>query len=217
MNEKDHKNKYKDIPRIYFEKGENFNIPKDKVVTVVNCDNKIIIRESWRKSNNLQRYKRKDTKHYIDTATGELLEYSKKGPYKNKKEIVKAMNKLREIVMTNFKGKFNELFITLTCREKINLKQIQKRIKYFIRRLKKKYFKKKFEYIYKFERQKNKNWHIHLLLKDTKHKKLIIPNEIVEYPPYKSLSIVSPLLSRASAPCCHRIGATSERVPLSLL
>lgn len=180
MSKKDHKNKTKDLSKIYFEKGQNFNIPKDKEVTVVNCDNQIIIKDSWRKSNNLQRYKRKDTEHYIDTLTDKLYEYSKGNKFKLRKEIVKAMNKLREIILMNFKGSFNELFITLTCKEKITLKQIQRHIKYFIRRLRKKYPKMKFEYIYKFERQENQNWHIHLLLKDTTHKKLFIPNEIIE-------------------------------------
>lgn len=180
MSKKDYKNKTKDLSKIYFEKGQNFNIPKDKEVTVVNCDNQIIIKDSWRKSNNLKRYKRQDEDHYIDTFTNKVYEYSKGNKYKSKKEIVKAMNKLREIIKLNFKGYYNELFITLTCREAVTLKQIQRHIKYFIRRLRKKYPKMKFEYIYKFEKQENQNWHIHLLLKDTKHKKLFIPNEIIE-------------------------------------
>ena len=41
------------------------------------------------------------------------------------------------------------------------------------------------------------------------------PSEMVEYPPYSSLSIGSPFFSRAQAPYCHRIGAASDSVPFS--
>ena len=43
------------------------------------------------------------------------------------------------------------------------------------------------------------------------------PREMVEYPPYNSLSMVSPFFRRASAPCCHKIGATSDTVPFNRL
>ena len=42
------------------------------------------------------------------------------------------------------------------------------------------------------------------------------PREMVEYPPYNNLSMVSPFFRRASAPFCQRIGATSEGVPFNL-
>ena len=42
------------------------------------------------------------------------------------------------------------------------------------------------------------------------------PNDIVEYPSYSNLSIVSPFFNLANAPYCHKIGATSEGVPFNL-
>ena len=184
MDNKDNKNINKDRytkSKIYFEEGENYNLPKESKVQVVDCGNKIIIKHSWRNSNNLKKYIRKDKDHYIDIDTGELLEYSRKSQYKTKKEIVKAMKYLRELIQANFKGNFNELFITVTCRNEVtDIRKIKRYAKYFIKKLKKKYPEKQFEYIYKFERQENQNWHIHFLIKDIKNKQLYIPNENIE-------------------------------------
>lgn len=167
--------------KIYFEEGENYNLPKESDVTVIDCGNKIIIQNSWKISNNLKKYIRQDQEHYIDIETGELKEYSENGPYKTMKEISKTSKDLRELCLKNFNGRLNELFITLTCDHEVkDIKTIKKYARYFIRRLKKKYPKKNFEYIYKYERQENQNWHFHLLLKDTKHKHLYIPNEKIE-------------------------------------
>ena len=184
MDNKDNKNINKDRytkSKIYFEEGENYNLPKESKVQVVDCGNKIIIKHSWRNSNNLKKYIRKDKNHYMDIDTGEIMEYSKNSPYKTKKEIVKAMKYLRELIQANFKGNFNELFITVTCRNEVtDIRKIKRYAKYFIKKLKKKYPEKQFEYIYKFERQENQNWHIHFLIKDIKNKQLYIPNENIE-------------------------------------
>lgn len=167
--------------KIYFEEGENYNLPKESEVQVIECGNKIIIKNSWRKSNNLKRYIKKDKEHYIDTETGEIIKYSKNSPYKTQKEKKKAMNELKELIQANFKGNFNELFITVTCRDEIrDIRKIKRYAKYFIKKLRKKYPEKQFEYIYKFERQENQNWHIHFLIKDIKSKQLYIPNEDIE-------------------------------------
>lgn len=49
MDNKDNKNINKDRytkSKIYFEEGENYNLPKESKVQVVDCGNKIIIKHS---------------------------------------------------------------------------------------------------------------------------------------------------------------------------
>lgn len=167
---------------IYFEEGENFNIPNNSEVTVVKFGNKkMLIKHTSKKQNNLKRYKRVDRKTYIDTYTGELLEYEQKETYKVEKEINKSMKELKETIKTNFTGADNELFITLTQADENNmeLRDIKKYTSYFLRRLKDKFPDSQFEYIYKYERQENGKWHLHILLKDVNNKTLFIDNEII--------------------------------------
>jgi len=173
----------KQSSRIYFEQGENYNIPKESEVTLIDYGNKIEVKHSWRKPDNLKRYIKKDKYNYIDTKTGEIKPYKKsKKIYKTSKEINKRMEELRQLILYNFQGNKNELFITLTCRDNvIDIKDIKKYTSYFMKRLKRKYKpKKKFEYIYKFERMENDKWHVHILLKDIKNKTLFIPNDEIE-------------------------------------
>jgi len=50
----------KQSSRIYFEQGENYNIPKESEVTLIDYGNKIEVKHSWRKPDNLKRYIKKD-------------------------------------------------------------------------------------------------------------------------------------------------------------
>ena len=180
-NNSDNKKKNKSSSKIYFEEGKNYPIPKKSIVKVTNYKNRVEIKHSWRKSNNLSDFKRHDKDHYIDKRTGELKEYSRDEIFKSPKDIKNAMNRLREIILLNFSGNDNELFITLTCREEvIDIKKIKIYWKYFLRDLKRKYPQCKFEYIYKFERMENGRWHLHVLLKDENHKNLYINNSEIE-------------------------------------
>lgn len=171
----------KDDNGIYFERGENYQIPKKAKVKLIDYGYKKEIKRSWRKPRNLRRYKRIGKNHFIDLSTGKINEYKNKNKFKTKKEITKAMKKLKELILYNFKGNLNELFITLTCANDItDLIEIKRYTKYFIKRLKRKYNNKKIEYIYKFEKMENGRWHVHLLIKDTKHKTLYIKNKEIE-------------------------------------
>ena len=79
--------------------------------------------------------------------------------------------------MYNFQGGKNELFITLTCRDKItDLKVIKDRYKEFLKNIQTDY--KGLECIALFETTSNSYWHIHLFLKyvDTS-KVLTIPHQ----------------------------------------
>lgn len=181
------KKKYEEKDRkIRIEEGDNFNIPYDAEVTVVDFGNKIKIKNSWRKSSNLRNYKKIGKNKTLDISTGEIKEYEAGVGYKDFKEINQSMKKLKELVELNFSGEENELFITLTCTVPVvELKVIKKYRELFIRRLKNKYKECDFLYIYKFEQapMPGKNdeycWHCHILLKDLKHKSLFIPNKII--------------------------------------
>ena len=158
-------NKDKSSSKIYFEEGQNYPIPKKSIVKVTNYKNRIEVKYSWRKTNNLKDFPRHDKDHYIDKRTGELKEYSRNEIYKSRKDIRNCMNRLREMILLNFQGNDNELFITLTCKDEVmDIKEIKIYWKYFLRDLKRKYPKCKFEYIYKFERMENGRWHLHVLL-----------------------------------------------------
>lgn len=170
------------------EKGDNFNIPDNAEVTVIDLEEKIVVKNSLIKPSNLTNYRKIEKDKTVDIRTGEVKEYKTGGIYKDFKEKRKSMKKLKELVELNFLGEENELFITLTCSESVkDLKVIKKYRELFIRRLKNKYKECDFLYIYKFEQApiqiQGKDdeycWHCHLLLKDLKHKNLFIPNEII--------------------------------------
>lgn len=100
---------------------------------------------------------------YIDTRTGEIKQYDLDKPT-DIKDVKRKVRKYEEIVMYNFQGGKNELFITLTCRDKItDLKVIKDRYKEFLKNIQTDY--KGLECIALFETTSNSYWHIHLFLK----------------------------------------------------
>ncbi len=119
---------------------------------------------------------KKSKYEYVNTETGEVGYYNLDKPT-NIKDVKRKVRKYEEIVMYNFIGGKNELFITLTCRDKVtDIQVIKDRYKEFLVRLKKDY--KDLECIALFETTANSYWHIHLFLKyvDTS-KVLTIPHQ----------------------------------------
>ncbi len=113
---------------------------------------------------------------YIDTRTGERKYYDLDKPT-DIKDVKRKVRKYEELVIYNFTGGKNELFITLTCRDKItDLKVIKDRYKEFLKNIQTDY--KGLECIALFETTSNSYWHIHLFLKyvDTS-KVLTIPHQ----------------------------------------
>lgn len=113
---------------------------------------------------------------YIDTRTGERKYYDLDKPV-NIKDVKRKVRKYEEIVMYNFQGGKNELFITLTCRDKItDLKVIKDRYKEFLKNIQTDY--KGLECIALFETTSNSYWHIHLFLKYVDASKVLtIPHQ----------------------------------------
>lgn len=120
--------------------------------------------------------KRIDKYRYLDKRDNKIKYYDLDKPV-NIKDVKRKVRKYEEIVMYNFQGGKNELFITLTCRDKItDLKVIKDRYKEFLKNIQTDY--KGLECIALFETTSNSYWHIHLFLKyvDTS-KVLTIPHQ----------------------------------------
>ena len=118
---------------------------------------------------------------YIDTRTGERKYYDLDKPT-DIKDVKRKVRKYEEIVMYNFQGGKNELFITLTCRDKItDLQVIKNRYQEFLKKIQKDY--KGLECIALFETTANSYWHIHLFIKyvDTSNELYIPHNELKDY------------------------------------
>lgn len=167
---------------VYFVEGENCPIKKRDIVKVITYRDgkKIKIKNSLQHTNNnLKNYKKLNSEEYIFTPTGEILKYEKR-KFKNTESIRKSMNKLNETVLNNFNGDKNELFITLTYAiPETDFDKAVYDLKIFEKKLKKEF--QDIDYVAVIEEQQlRKSWHIHMLVKDFKHKTLIIPFEEVE-------------------------------------
>lgn len=116
-------------------------------------------------------------KRYVVLETGEILDMNTTAKTRNDnlKAVKNTMRRLRRLIAHNFKGKKNELWVTLTYRELItDTKIVYRDFKIFIKRLRKRY--PNLEYINVIEPQASGSWHCHLLLKDISSKNLFIPN-----------------------------------------
>lgn len=118
---------------------------------------------------------KKTKNEYVDTRTGEVKQYNKNKPT-SRKSVNRKLTKYEELVLYNFQGNKNELFITLNCREHItDIADIKKFFDRFIRKMRKDY--KGLEYIYMPEQTEKGCWHIHLFIKCTSQQDFYIPVE----------------------------------------
>ena len=166
--------------KVFLELGENYPIPKESTVKVITIGNKKMVKHSKKNASNLKSYHRKSKNEFIDTRTGEIKEYQK-NEVKGTKQIKQNMKNLKQYIQAYFHDDDNLLFLTLTCRhETTELEKIQDYTSKFFARLRRQYPQYKFMYVYKFEQQKNLNWHVHIILKTEKNQKIFIPKEKLE-------------------------------------
>ena len=100
---------------------------------------------------------------YLDLNTGEIKKYNLNNSV-SIKDIKRKVRKYEELVLYNFTGGRNELFITLTCSDKVtDISVIKNRYNKFLERLKKDY--KDIDCIALYETTANSYWHIHLFIK----------------------------------------------------
>ena len=162
--------------QVTFSEGKNYKIPDNADVTVLETKNRIIIKNTLNRQYNLTRFQRISKNVYYDKETKEYHRYERK-EYKSEKSIQQNMRQLKTIVDLNFNKTHNTIYITLTFVDDIQDIEIAKEYtKKFIRRLKYKYKQYEILYVYKFERQSNGRWHIHVLLRDINNKKIFMQN-----------------------------------------
>lgn len=119
---------------------------------------------------------------YLVLSTGEVKKYGKKNSVKVNENLRKTFSKLRGLIRTNFDSKSkNQLFVTLTYKENMtDSTRLYRDFDKFVKRLRYKYKKCKFEYIAVAEPQKRGAWHFHVMLKDTANAVLYINCDDIE-------------------------------------
>lgn len=166
-------------------KNDNLKVNKENKSHYIGAD-KIVYRTDLGKSSKVvylshqntsgSCIKRIDKYTYYDKRVDEIKYYDLDKPV-SIKDVKRKVRKYEEIVMYNFQGGKNELFITLTCRDKItDLKVIKDRYKEFLENIQKDY--NNLECIALFETTSNSYWHIHLFLKYVDTSKILtIPHQ----------------------------------------
>lgn len=118
-----------------------------------------------------------DKDHYRCDNTGEVKEYVKtENRSEGQHSVKRTLKKIRYLVNKNFRGRKNELFVTLTYAENMtDPKILYQDFKKFIMRLKYKYGD--VDYINVIEPQGRGAWHCHVLMIFREHKKIYVPND----------------------------------------
>ena len=132
-------------------------------------------------NDNLKIYERINKDEYLNKETGERLQYAHNN-FKTEKSSKRSMKQLEKILLNNFSGADNELFVTLTTAEAVtDVYEMRRYFKLFWDRLKKEYDDLEYAYVYEMQ-QARESLHIHLMLKAVSHKHLYISNaKITEY------------------------------------
>lgn len=166
---------------IYFRNGKNYHIKNDAEVKVIEYENegKIKIKNCSKNENYLKNFKKLNGEEYINKNTGEILQY-KRNLRRSKNSLSKSMKKLKELLLNNFNGGKNEAFVTLTYTEQeTDFNNAVNDLSDFWKKLKKEF--QDLEYIGVIENQRIRtSWHIHMIIKDTKHNSLYIPQEEIQ-------------------------------------
>ena len=126
---------------------------------------------SFQKKNNECAIRKINKDEYMYLETGEIgycNHIDNRG--QNIKSLRLSVEKLRDIINTNFYGGDNELWITLTFGKKkvYNSFELYSIFEKFIKRLRYNFKNSKLDYIYVPEPHEKGDWHIHLLLKSDK-------------------------------------------------
>lgn len=166
---------------IRIEKGEDYCIAKNKVVKVIRyaTSEDIEITDIQSKSDVLKSFKKLNKYEYVVVDTGEIKKYK----FNNVKDVgglKKSMKKLNQTLKNNFVGAENELFITLTAeRDVTDIRQMKMMFQQWWDKLRGLYDDLEFASIYEKHIDRD-SWHIHTIIKATEHKRLFIPNNIIE-------------------------------------
>lgn len=166
---------------IRIEKGEDYFIARNKVVKVIKyaTSEDIEITDIQSKSDVLKSFKKLNKYEYVVVETGEIKEY-KFNNVKDVGSLKKSMKKLNQTLKNNFVGAENELFITLTAKRDVtDIRQMKMMFQQWWDKLRGLYDDLEFASIYEKHIERD-SWHIHTIIKATEHKRLFIPNKIIE-------------------------------------
>ncbi len=157
-------------------------IDDDETVTVKKYSHMLEVTNSSNKQTNLKKYKRHDKNTYVNTVTGELIEY-KQNDMKILKWVKREVANAKDILINNFYGHQNVLFITLTYNKPvIDFKEVQRNFRNFYNKLQRRYGKLIYFQVVelqknRWQKKKQKSLHIHLALKNPNVKRFSIEND----------------------------------------
>lgn len=175
--------KYNRHKRVKFESCKHNKIQnKDKIKMTEFANGRTLIVQALEKECNLTSYVRSKNNTYYDPVTKTLRTYyvSAKKSYSN---LVRSLkNTVEPLLVNNFDGGDNEVFITLTFDEPMpDFYQITYFFDKWWRRLCNTYPKLELACVYVKEIQEDRNsWHIHALVKETNNKHLYIPYDVLK-------------------------------------
>lgn len=156
-------------------------ISKEDSVTIKNYGHMIQVQNSSNKQQHLGNYRKQNGGKYRNIEKNEII-VSKQNKYKILENVKREVVNAKDILLNNFCGNQNVLFITLTCDEPIvDFQEIRKCFRNFYNKLRRKYGD--LNYFYVIEVQKNRrdySLHIHLAIKHTSKKRFSIPDAEIQ-------------------------------------
>ena len=119
------------------EKGDNYSINPGKEVKVTKyaVSGDIKITDSAYLPHNINPTRKLNKYEYIDIRTGEIKKYKEATEENKIINLRKKYKRVLEMILNNFDGSNNELFITLTVKDNISIKELKKQFAKFRRKL----------------------------------------------------------------------------------
>lgn len=153
-------------------------INADEEITVKYFGDIIKIKSNSSKQTHLKNYQKLSGKSYLNKTTNIEHEY-KQNENKTVKNVSRSVNEIKDIVLNNFQGHQNILFLTLTCTKAVmDFEFMKKNFDNFFRKLKRRYGDLKYFYIIELQKnRKEPSLHIHSAIKSIEHKRFTIPDD----------------------------------------
>ncbi|AUD12504.1 MULTISPECIES: hypothetical protein [unclassified Planococcus (in: firmicutes)] len=153
------------------------DIQENHYVTVTDMGHLIEI-QHMKKRNSAVHIKKLDAYTYLNLETGEICEYNKsENRSENENSLRQTFKNMRYLINHNFKGKSNELFVTLTfAKESFDEKMVSDDIEKFIKRLRYRYKAvSAIDYLNVVEPHQSGQFHAHVLFRFNDVRKIYIP------------------------------------------
>jgi hypothetical protein len=157
---------------------EGTNIPDSKMVNIKWMQNSVQVTAIDKTNDGFKRIRKKSKTEFIDLETGEIIQNKKSSMSKgeNIDSARKSIKKGKDLIINNFQGKENEVFITLTyCEIMVDHRRLYKDFGKFWKKLK--YHYGNIDYISIVEPQASGSWHCHVLVRSNDKEKIIIPHD----------------------------------------